>query len=76
MYAAVPRITPTPVIMAGVVIVGDCDIFAALPTGSIALARPKSSTFTVPSGVVMMLVGFRSRCTMPFSCAASSAAAI
>ena len=25
MYAAVPRITPTPVIIAGVVIVGDCD---------------------------------------------------
>ena len=39
-------------------------------------ARPKSSTFTVPSGVVMILVGFRSRCTIPFSCAASSAAAI
>ena len=26
MYAAVPRMTPTPVIIAGVVIVGDCDV--------------------------------------------------
>ena len=57
MYAAVPRVTPTPVIAcrrrlqeAGVVMVGDCETFGALPTGSIALARPKSKTFTVPSG--------------------------
>ena len=49
MYAAVPRIIPTPVIIAGVVMVGDCDTFGALPTGSIAFARPKSSTLTVPS---------------------------
>ena len=44
--------------------------------GSSALAMPKSSTFTVPSGVSLMFAGFRSRCTMPRSCAASSAAAI
>ena len=41
-----------------------------------AFARPKSSTFTTPSGVILMFAGFRSRWTMPFSCAASSASAI
>ena len=30
----------------------------------------------MPSGVILMLAGFRSRWTMPFSCAASSASAI
>ena len=50
MYAAVPRITPTPVIIAGLVIVGDAVTLAdAADAGSSALARPKSSTFTVPS---------------------------
>ena len=44
--------------------------------GRIAFARPKSSTLTVPSGVILMLAGFRSRWTIPFSCAASSASAI
>ncbi len=33
-------------------------------------ANPKSSTLTTPDGVIMMLAGFRSRWTMPFSCAA------
>ena len=43
MYAAVPRIIPTPVIMAGVVIVGDCDTLGdTTPAGSIAFASPKS----------------------------------
>ena len=41
-----------------------------------ALARPKSSTFTVPSALTLMLAGLRSRWTMPCSCAASSASAI
>ena len=41
-----------------------------------ALARPKSSTFTLPSGVSFTFAGLRSRWTMPFSCAASSASAI
>ena len=45
-----PRIIPACVI-AGVVIVGDCDTFGAdRRRGSIAFASPKSSTFTVPSG--------------------------
>ena len=42
----------------------------------IAFAKPKSSTFTVPSSRTLMLAGFRSRWTMPRSCAASSASAI
>ena len=71
-----PRITPTRVVIAGVVIVGDCDAFGAPATGSSALASPKSSTLTVPSGRSLMLAGFRSRWTMPCSCAASSASAI
>ncbi len=60
-----PRITPACVI-AGVVIVGDID--RACPTearsaeaGSSAFAKPKSSTFTVPSARTSMLAGFRSR---------------
>ena len=44
--------------------------------GSSALARPKSRTFTVPSGRTLTLAGFKSRCTMLLSCAASSASAI
>ena len=48
MYAAVPRITPSCVI-AGLVIVGDCDTVGDATVGSIAFASPKSSTFTVPS---------------------------
>ena len=39
-------------------------------------ARPKSSTLTVPSGRILMLAGFRSRWTMPASCAASRASTI
>ncbi len=43
---------------------------------SVALARPKSRSFTMPSGVTLILAGFRSRWMMPRSWAASSAAAI
>ena len=43
---------------------------------SIAFARPKSRTLTLPSGVILMFAGFRSRWMMPFSCATSSASAI
>ena len=50
---------------------------AAVATGgSSALARPKSSTFTVPSDRSLMFAGLRSRWTMPASCAASRASAI
>ena len=41
-----------------------------------AFARPKSRTFTVPSVVILMFAGFRSRWTIPRSCAKSSARAI
>jgi len=39
------------------------------------LARPKSSTFTLPSGATITFAGFRSRWTIPRSCAAPSASA-
>ena len=41
-----------------------------------ALARPKSRTLTLPSGVTLTFAGLRSRWTMPFSCASSRASAI
>ena len=41
-----------------------------------ALASPKSSTLTLPSGVTLTFAGLRSRWTMPFSCASPSASAI
>jgi len=60
-----------------VVIVGDIVALGeAAPAGSIALARPKSRTFTVPSGLTLIFAGFRSRWMMPCACAASSASAI
>ncbi len=43
--------------------------------GAIALARPKSRSFT-PDFVIITLPGFRSRCTIPCRCALSSASAI
>ena len=65
MYAAVPRNMPTPVIIAGDVIVGDCDNPgiepALLVSGAMSFASPKSSTFTVPSLRTFMFAGFRSR---------------
>ncbi len=42
---------------------------------SIARAIPKSVIFTWPSGVISRFPGLMSRCTMPASCAAASAAA-
>ena len=67
IYAGVPVTTPSPV--AG-------GMRASRGSGASALARPKSSTFTVPAAVSLMLPGLRSRWTMPLSCAASSASAI
>ena len=43
---------------------------------SMALASPKSSTLTRPSGRTFTLAGLRSRWMIPCSCAASSASAI
>jgi hypothetical protein len=60
MYAAVPMIIPSCV--AGAVSVGEFITSGALPTsGPSALARPKSSTLTVPSALTLMFPGFRSR---------------
>ena len=69
MYAAVPRMTPTPVTPIGLVSVGECVIaiddvgVVAFPLsgGPSALARPKSSTFTVPSARTFTFAGFKSR---------------
>ena len=63
MYAAVPSTSPTCVI-AGVVIVGDCENpgeWEPAGSGVIAFARPKSSTFTVPSVRTLTFAGLRSR---------------
>ena len=63
-------------VIAGVVMVGDCETFGDEAVGSIAFANPKSNTFTVPSGRTLMFAGFRSRWMIPCSCAASNASAI
>jgi len=47
--------------------------FPRAPSGSARVASPKSSTFTCPSSPAMTFAGFRSRCTTPRACAASSA---
>jgi hypothetical protein len=59
MYAAVPRMSPACV--ACIDNVGDIVALPAGETGSNALARPKSNTFTAPSDRTLMLAGFRSR---------------
>ena len=46
-----------------------------LDSGASSLASPKSNTLTRPSSVTMTLLGFKSRCTMPRSCAADNASA-
>ena len=78
MYAAVPSSTPTPVIIAGEVIVGDSAAAsrAAVPAAPVSFASPKSSTFTAPSGVILMFAGLRSRWMIPCSWAASRASPI
>ena len=70
---------PAAVIAAGLVMVGELASATAASlaaTGASAFARPKSSTFTVPSARTLMFAGFRSRWMIPCSCAASSASAI
>ena len=61
MYAAVPSSTP------GVVFAPPISVSALLSDDPvrISLPRPKSSTFTRRSGVIMMFDGFRSRWMMP-----------
>ena len=52
-------------VAAGLVTVASAPDATAFEAGSSALASPKSSTFTVPSGRSLILAGFRSRWTMP-----------
>ena len=66
----------TPSRVACTLSVGDTDSPTADASRSAIFARPKSRTLTLPSGVILMFAGFRSRCTTPRSCAASSASAI
>ena len=57
IYAAVPTIMPACV--AAMLMVGECsDGAAGIPP---IFANPKSRTFTVPSVLILMLLGFRSR---------------
>ena len=68
MYGSVPATDPAAV--------DARERVAASPSAVTArVAIPKSSTL-VPELFSITLPGFRSRCTMPFSCAASSAPAI
>ena len=53
----------TPDIVA-LISVGDCDTATFDPSATTDLANPKSSTLTCPSGVILMLAGFKSRWTM------------
>ena len=61
MYAAVPITIPICVAAAVSEMVGDMDALTLPASGSKALARPKSKTFTVPSVRTLILAGFRSR---------------
>ena len=66
MYCQVPRIVPA--------CVTSVTVSSSPATARSIFASPKSRTFT-PDFVSMILAGFRSRCTIPLRCAASSAAA-
>ena len=74
MYAAVPRMKPACVAMR--VRVGELAMSFSTASPSTALARPKSRIFTESSRETLTFAGFRSRCTMPRSCAYSRPSAI
>ena len=59
MYATVPITAPSAVDSTP-------DPVGPGSRGASNFATPKSSTFTVPSGAILMLAGFRSRWTIPF----------
>ena len=71
MYCNVPRIVPLAVMGA---VVGNIDELSVMAR-PLAFANPKSSNFA-PDFVSMMLPGFKSRWTIPWRCALSSASAI
>ena len=58
---------------------GEATVAACDSSGPVSdaasLASPKSSTLTRPSRVTITFAGLRSRCTTPFSCAATKASA-
>ena len=58
MYGGVPAICPATVSRAVSVV---CCERSWLSSPQIAFAKPKSSTFALPSGVTLTLAGFRSR---------------
>ncbi len=67
MYGIVPSTVPSLV----------CAIVSSVPAPdkSATFARPKSRILMRPLRVTITLAGFRSRWTMPFSCAAASPSA-
>ena len=48
-------------VAAGLVRVGDCELSDVVVVGSKTFAKPKSSTFTVPSARTLTFAGFKSR---------------
>jgi hypothetical protein len=52
------------------------DPLTSAERGEVSFASPKSRIFTRPSSVMKMFSGFRSRCTIPRSCAAASPSTI
>jgi hypothetical protein len=58
MYPAVPNTVPATV--ASMVMVGEVSGWPS-GSGADALANPKSRTLTTPSGVILILAGFKSR---------------
>lgn len=74
MYGTVPRTTPSSVMLPRDSVGSDVSIDEEA-AGSARFARPKSRSFT-PDFVSMTLAGFKSRWTIPFRWATSSADAI
>ena len=71
-----PIVVPACVSSSGRIAVGSSDPGApGAVRGRSILARPKSRTFAWPRAFRKMLAGLRSRWTMPFACADSSASA-
>ena len=76
MYDTVPIVVPALVSSFGCTAVGASEC-SAPPAGRARsiFARPKSRIFAWPRAFTKMLAGLRSRCTMPFEWADSSASA-
>ena len=58
------------------VIVGSCEPSPLPEPVDVSFARPKSRILTSPSFVTITFSGFRSRCTIPASCAFARPSAI